>query len=207
MQMSSDPTVYIVDDDSSVREALGRLVKSLRVSVETYASAEEFLAAIDPSRPGCVVLDVRLGATNGLDLQETLVSRGASLPVIVITAYGTVATAVRAMRSGAIDVLEKPFKPREFLDRVQQALELDRKSRQARAERAAVRVAGFNLLTKREQEVLGLSVAGRTAKQIATALNLSVRTVEGHRANILAKLGGRSVSELITRLIQAGEEP
>jgi FixJ family two-component response regulator len=207
MQMTSDPTVYIVDDDSSVREALGRLVKSLRVSVETYASAEEFLGAIDPSRPGCVVLDVRLGATNGLDLQETLVSRRASLPVIVITAYGTVATAVRAMRSGAIDVLEKPFKPREFLDRVQQALEMDRKSRQARAERAAVRVAGFDLLTKREQEVLGLSVAGRTAKQIATSLNLSVRTVEGHRANILGKLGGRSVSELITRLIQAGEEP
>lgn len=203
--MRAEPTVHVLDDDAPVREALRRVIASLRVRVETHASAEEFLKSFDPARPGCLVLDVRLGGTNGLDLQERLVASGASIPVIIITAYGTVQTAVRAMRAGAVDVLEKPFDPRELRDRVRQAVERDRSARRQRAESETLS-AGVELLTPREREVLGLSLVGKTAKEIAEALNLSARTVEVHRARILGKTGASSVAELAKRLTPARSE-
>jgi RNA polymerase sigma factor (sigma-70 family) len=204
--MRAEPTVHVVDDDAAVREALRRVIASLRVRVETHASAEQFLGAFDPARPGCLVLDVRLGGTNGLDLQEQLAASGAPIPVIIITAYGTVQTAVRAMRAGAVDVLEKPFDPRELRERVRQAVERDRSTRRQRAEKETLS-AGVDLLTPREQEVLGLSLVGKTAKEIGEALNLSARTVEVHRARILTKTGASSVSELAKRLSPERSEP
>jgi len=197
--MRPEPTVHVVDDDAAVREALRRVIASLRVRVEAHASAEQFLSAFDPKRPGCLVLDVRLGGASGLDLQEMLAADGVSIPVIIITAYGTVQTAVRAMRAGAVDVLEKPFDPRQLRERVRQAVERDRSARRLRAESETLS-AGVELLTPREQEVLGLSLVGKTAKEIGEALNLSARTVEVHRARILSKTGAGSVSELAKRL-------
>jgi two-component system response regulator FixJ len=193
-------TVYVVDDDASVRAALARLVASLGVRVETCASAAAFLDVLDSGRPGCVVLDVRLGPTDGLDLQDALVARGAAMPVIVITAYGTTATAVRAMRAGALDVLEKPFNPRHLIERIREALERGRLERAQNAIRAMVS-EGADVLSEREQEVLGLSLVGKTAKEIAAALNVSARTVEVHRAHILGKTGARSIADLVRQLL------
>jgi FixJ family two-component response regulator len=198
--MLFEETVYVVDDDASVREALARLIGSLGVRVQGCASAAEFLDVVDVARPGCVVLDVRLGPTDGLDLQETLPARGVAMPVIVVTAYGTAATAVRAMRAGALDVLEKPFDPRHLLQRVREALERGRLSRAQHAIRAMVSEAG-DVLSEREQEVLGLSLVGRTAKEIAALLHLSARTVEAHRARILDKTGARSMADLVRQLL------
>jgi RNA polymerase sigma factor (sigma-70 family) len=204
--MRAEPTVHVVDDDAAVREALRRVIASLRVRVETHASADDFLTAFDPARPGCLVLDVRLAGTNGLDLQEALAASGASVPVIIITAYGTVQTAVRAMRAGAVDVLEKPFDPRELRERVRQAMDRDRAARRQRAQSDTLS-AGVEQLTPREQEVLGLSLVGKTAKEIGEALNLSARTVEVHRARILTKTGASSVSDLAKRLSSNRQEP
>jgi FixJ family two-component response regulator len=198
--MGAEPIVYIVDDDAAVREALSRVIATMRVRVETHATANAFLDAVDLERPGCIVLDVRLGGTSGLDLQEALVARGVAMPVVIITAYGTVNTAVRAMRAGALDVLEKPFDPRLLLDRVRQALERDRASRVSIAARDALST-GIERLTPREREVLGLSLAGKTAREIAAVLDMSVRTVEIHRAHILEKTGAASTSDLAKRLV------
>ena len=193
--MSAEVTVYVVDDSAAVREGLHALLTSVGFRVEACASAEAFLEVHDATKPGVLILDIRLGGSNGLDLQEALAVQNANLPVIIITAYGTVPAAVRAMRAGAVDVLQKPFAPKELVKRVQQAISIAERHRAADARRAALK-EGVERLTPREQEVLGLSFAGKTARQIAETLNLSVRTVETHRAHILAKMGGRSPGDL-----------
>ena len=189
------PTVFVVDDNANVRKSMQALVEASGLAVETYASSAEFLAAYDATRAGCLVLDVRLRGQNGLDLQDELRRRNAILPIIVITGYADVATTVRAFRGGAVDFMRKPVSPRKLLTRIHEAIEDDRRARGAQAERACVtdRIAQ---LTPRERQVMELLAMGRTSKDIATALGLSVRTVEGHRREVLRKMDVDSAAQL-----------
>src|SRR5881628_3539708 len=187
------PTVYIVDDDTEMRETLRSLVSSVNLPVETYASAQEFLETQNGGRAGCLVVDLRMPGLSGIDLQDELVARNAQLPVIMISGYGDVTTAARAMRAGAIDFLEKPISRQLLLDRVREALEVDRQRRRAEAERAA-RVAR---LTPRERQVMELVVSGNTNKVIAIDLGLCEKTVEVHRAHVMEKMKVQSLAELV----------
>jgi FixJ family two-component response regulator len=196
--------VFVVEDDEAVRNSLRGLARSAGLAAEAFASAEEFLEGFDPSRSGCLVLDIRLGSTSGLDLQEELAQRGSSLPVIMITAYGTIPSTVRAMRNGAIDFLQKPFPPRLLLDRIREAIDLDRanRAREKRHARVEAQLAG---LTPREGQVLEHIKLGRTSREIAEALDLSPRTVEGHRQVVLRKLGVNSTAQLMRLLLSLDE--
>lgn len=198
------PTVFVVDDDPGIRDSVTWLFQSVGLPVETYGSAQKFLDTYVPSRPGCLILDVRLPGMGGLDLLEALRRRGATLPVIVVTAFGEVHSAVRAMKGGAIDVMEKPTRDQVLLDRVQQALELDRRTRATLASRAEAS-ARYARLSKRELEVLGMIIGGKANKVIATDLNLSPKTVEAHRAAIMRKLGVHSIAELV-RIVMLAED-
>ncbi len=201
--MKPEATVFVVDDDPSIRRALRRLIDSVELKVETYSSAEDFLNAYDLNRPGCLVLDVRMPGVSGLDLQETLASRDVYLPVIFVTGYGDVPTTVRAMKGGAVDFIEKPFNEQLLLDAVHRAIEEDARLRRERAERADVlrRVA---LLTPREREVLMRVVAGKMNKQIAADLGTSEKTVKVHRARVMSKMQADSVAELVVLAQIAG---
>jgi len=198
------PTVFVVDDDPGIRDSVTWLFQSVGLPVETYGSAQKFLDTYVASRPGCLILDVRLPGMGGLDLLEALRRRGATLPVIVVTAFGEVHSAVRAMKGGAIDVMEKPTRDQVLLDRVQQALELDRRTRATLASRAEA-AARYARLSKRELEVLALIIAGKANKVIATELTLSPKTVEAHRAAIMRKLGVHSIAELV-RIVMLAED-
>jgi len=189
------PTVFVVDDNPSIRKSLKALVESAGLAVETYASATEFLAAYDPKRAGCLVLDVRLRGESGLDLQDELRRRNAILPIIIMTGYADVPTTVRAFKAGAADFLQKPVSPRKLVAQIREAIEVDQRARDAEAERVAVgdRVAE---LTPRERQVMELLATGSSSKDIATALGLSVRTVEGHRREVLRKMDVDSAVQL-----------
>jgi FixJ family two-component response regulator len=190
----AESTVFVVDDDKGVRRSLTALGQAHGLAVEAYASGEAFLAAYDPARSGCLVLDVRLAAgKNGLDLQDELRRRGHDLPIIVMTGYGSVSASVRAFRSGAVDFLEKPVVPRVLLGRIREALAAD----QRRQERSAVRLR-LARLTSREREVAGLLVKGKRSKEVAAALRISPRTAEGHRRQVLRKMEVGSMAELAT---------
>lgn len=203
--MSLDvPRVFVVDDDAAVRESLALLVKSMSLAAETYASAQEFLEHYDGTRPGCLVLDIRMPLMSGLDLQQVLASRGLDVPIIFITGHGDVSMAVQAMRAGAVDFLEKPFKDQDLLDRIYQALELDRRRRAALEDAAAVR-ARFATLTPREREVLERLVLGQANKVIAVELALSERTVEIHRAKVMSKTAAKSLAELVALVTRLRE--
>jgi two-component system response regulator FixJ len=199
-----DPTVFVVDDDPGIRDSVTWLFQSVGLRVETYGSAQEFLETYVTTRPGCLILDVRLPGMGGLDLLDALRRRGATLPVIVVTAFGEVHSAVRAMKGGAIDVMEKPTRDQVLLDRVQQALDLDRRKRASLASRSEA-AARYARLSKREVEVLRLIIAGKANKVIASDLTLSTKTVEAHRAAIMRKLGVQSVPELV-RIVLLAEE-
>src|SRR5262245_14107987 len=201
---ADEPTVFVVDDDPGIRDSVTWLFQSVGLPVQTYGSAQEFLDTYVVSRPGCLILDVRLPGMGGLDLLEALRRRGATLPVIVVTAFGEVHSAVRAMKGGAIDVMEKPTRDQVLLDRVQQALELDRRTRASLATRAEA-AARYARLSKREVEVLRLIIAGKANKVIAIELTRSPKTVEAHRAAIMRKLGVRSTAELV-RIVMLAEE-
>lgn len=189
------PTVFVVDDNPSVRKSLQALVEAAGLAVETYASAGEFLAAYDPRRAGCLVLDIRLRGESGLDLQDDLRKRNAMLPIIIMTGYGDVPAAVRAFKGGAVDFLRKPVPPKQLLAQIHDAIEDDRRAREAAAQRATVtdRIAQ---LTPRETQVMELLAVGKSSKEISTALDLSVRTVEGHRRNVLRKMDVESAAQL-----------
>ena len=190
----AESTVFVVDDDKGVRRSLTALGRAHGLAVETYASGEAFLAAYDPARPGCLILDVRLAAgKNGLDLQDELRRRGHDLPIIVMTGYASVSASVRSFRGGAVDFLEKPVVPRALLARIREALAVD----QQRQERSAVR-RRLARLTSREREVAGLLVKGKRSKEIAAALRISPRTAEGHRRQVLRKMEVGSTAELAT---------
>ena len=190
------PTVYVVDDSPALRKSLRWLIKSAGLTAETYGSAREFLDAYDPTKPGCLVLDVRLQQMSGLDLQAELAARRVPTPIIIITAYGDVPTAVRALRGGAVDYIQKPFSDQLLLDRIWQAIERDREARRTEAIRAEV-AQRLARLTPREREVMGGLVAGMTSREIAADLRLSVRTVEAHRAQVLAKMEVDSGTKLV----------
>ena len=190
------PTVFVVDDDEAVRGGLKTLLQSIGLRVQVYASAQDFLAGYHPEAPGCLVLDIRMPGMGGLDLQERLAQQGVRLPIIFLTGHGDVPAAVRALKAGAMDFLEKPFNSQVLLDRVQQAIlrDAEARSRSAEESRIADRLA---TLTAREHEVLHMLIAGKANKVIAMDLEISERTVEFHRGKIMKKMQARSLAELI----------
>src|SRR4029077_6235252 len=197
------PTVFVVDDDRAMRESLSWLLDSVGLHVLSYATAADFLADYDPAHPGSLVLDVRMPGMSGLDLQAELARRGVELPTIVITGHAGVSLPVRALKSGAIDFIEKPFSDQLLLDRVRQALEIDRQSREVRARREEARRRS-GPLSARGREVLELVAAGKANKEVAAALGLSPKTVEVHRAHVMSKMAVDSLAELIRVAILAG---
>ena len=191
-----DSIVYVVDDDSSVREAIKSLIRSVGLRVETFGTAQEFLKSARPDAPGCVVLDVRLPGLSGLDLQRELAANGINLPVIFITGHGDIPMSVRAMKAGALEFLTKPFRDQDLLDAILQALERDLSARQQRSETAELRER-FDSLTAREREVMGLVVSGLLNKQIAGELGTSEVTIKIHRSQVMKKMGAGSLAELV----------
>lgn len=198
--MNPEITVFVVDDDQAVRDSLALLVHSVGLQVETFASAGDFLDAYRPDRPGCLITDIRMPGMSGLELQEQLCADGHHIPVIVLTGFGDVPAAVRALKAGAVDFVEKPFNPQALLDLVQQAIVRDTEIREQAAHEArlAERTA---LLTPREQEVMELVVAGKANKVVAIDLSISERTVELHRARIMKKMRARSLAELVRMVL------
>ncbi len=198
--MSLEITVFVVDDDQAVRDSLALLVQSVGMDVETFASARDFLDAYRPDRRGCLITDIRMPGMSGLELQEQLSADGHHIPVIVLTGFGDVPTAGRALKGGAVDFVQKPFNPQALLDLVQQAIVRDGEIREdaAREAELAQRMA---LLTPREQEVMALVVAGKANKVIAIDLSISERTVELHRARIMKKMQARSLAELMRMVL------
>ncbi len=193
------PTVFVVDDDPDIREAVALLMKSVRLPVRSFAGAAEFLAAWDPDQPGCLVLDVRMPGMSGLELQNELNDRGAGIPIVFLSGHGDISMALRAVREGAVDFLEKPFRDQALIDAVHAALGLDESRRKARTEGDRV-LALVGSLTPREAQVSELVASGRSSPEIARSLKLSSRTVEMHRARAMRRLGVDGVAEL-TRLI------
>ncbi len=194
--MAPRPTVFIVDDEAAVRESLRALVDTIGLNVETYASFREFLDVYSPDRAGCLVLDVRMPGMSGIEGLETLKAQGITLPVIVITGYGNVVTAVRAMKGGAVEFFEKPFNNQELLDAVQRCVMQSIKSSQDRGQRDAI-IARRALLTPREREVMDLVVAGEPNRAIALQLEIARRTVEAHRAQVMKKMRAARVQDLV----------
>ncbi|MGB5294096.1 MAG: response regulator FixJ [Thermoanaerobaculia bacterium] len=192
----SPATVFVVDDDEAVRESLALLLRSVELAVATFSSANEFLDSYDPAAPGCLILDVRLPGMSGLELQQRLADDGADLPIVFITGHGDVPMAVRAMRRGAVDFLQKPFSDQELLDRVQQAL-AEQSQRRQQSESKAEIAQRIRSLTPREHEVMELIVEGLANKVIANRLGTSQRTVEVHRANVMRKMQADSVARLV----------
>jgi two-component system, LuxR family, response regulator FixJ len=204
--MKEEPaTVFIVDDDEAIRSSLKLLLKTLGLPAIAYGSAQEFLAAFDPQRPGCLVLDIRMPGMSGLELQQALNARGALLPVIFITGHGDVPMAVEAMREGAMDFLQKPFRDQDLIDRINKALERDRSGRELLSNRARLQ-ARIAALSPREQQVLAEITQGKINKVIAAELDLSQRTVEIHRSRIMEKMGANSLAHLVRMVIDAGTE-
>jgi len=193
---AEDAIVYVVDDDLSVREALRSLIRSVGLRCETFASAAEFLRYPRAEDPSCVVLDVQLPDASGLDLMGVLDAEEAPIPIIFITGHGTIPMSVRAMKSGAMEFLTKPFREEDLIAAMRQALERDSAARQQRAELAGMRER-MKRLTPREREVLGLVVAGRMNKQIAAELGTAEQTIKQHRGRVMKKLGVDSVAELV----------
>ena len=202
--MSYEPTVFVVDDDPAMRKSLRWLLQSVGFTVEAFESAEAFLARIDPSLHGCLILDVRMPGMGGLNLQDALAARGVDLPTIVITGYAEVPSAVRAMKAGAIDFLEKPFGDEVLLERVRRALEIERHRRDTRAVRESARVR-LGALTARERQVFDELVQGRSNRAISAALGIAEKTVEVHRASVMRKLNATSLTDVI-RLAMAAED-
>ena len=198
--MNNEPTVYVVDDDAAIRDSLRLLIETARLRVATFANSREFLARYDADVPGCLVLDIRLPDSSGLDLQQQLVAEGIAVPVIIVTGHGDVPIAVRAMRTGAIDFIEKPYDDQVLLDRIRHAVDLDIRNRRDRAQRQDI-LARLALLTPREREVLDGVVGGFANKQIAGDLRISTKTVEAHRAHVMEKMRVDSLAELV-RLVQ-----
>ncbi|HEX9794360.1 MAG TPA: response regulator [Planctomycetota bacterium] len=192
----SSPVIYLVDDDAALLDSMRWLLESADMKVRACGSAAEFLETYEKSRPGCVVLDVRMPGMGGIELQEQMRRREISVPVIVTSAFGDVSTTVRAMKLGALDFLEKPFSDDVLLDRIHKALEIDDEQRANLAQRDEMRDR-WNTLTAREKDVGELVVAGMSNKVIASRLGVSVKTVEAHRAKVMSKMKASSVAELV----------
>lgn len=194
--MSVKSTVFIVDDDEAVRDSLSWLMQSVGLSTETFPSADAFLQGFGEDRPGCLLLDIRMPGISGLELQSLLRERGFRLPLVVISGHADVPMAVRALKAGAFDFIEKPFNDQLLLDTVQRAIEHDRQQRESHA-RVDVWRRRLDTLTPREREVLQLVVGGASNKQISSELGVSMKTVEAHRARVMEKLQADSLSHLV----------
>jgi FixJ family two-component response regulator len=190
------PTVFVVDDDRSVREALASLLGSVALRVECFASVPEFLPFRRPDAPACLVLDVRMAGLSGLDLQRQLAAQEEAIPIIFITAYGDIPMAVAAMKAGAVEFLPKPFRDHDLLDAVRRALERDRSNR-VRREAITVLRKRHEHLTAREREVMARLAKGRLNKQIAADLGIGEYTVKAHRRRVMAKMRATTFAELV----------
>ena len=196
MKSATVPTVVIIDDDRGVRQAIHDLVESVGLRAESFATGEEFLGRKHTERPSCLVLDVRLPQMSGLDFQRRLAETGAQIPIIFITAHGDIPMSVRALKSGAVEFLTKPFRDQDLLDAIQQALERDRIAQKEQAEIHGLR-GRYHALTVREREVMTLVVSGMLNKQIAAEIGASEATVKVHRGNAMHKMQAASVVDLV----------
>jgi len=190
------PTVFIVDDDPAIRFAMQALMDSVNMEHEIFASGDEFLENADDHRAGCLVLDIRMPGLGGLELQEELLKRDSTLPIIFITGHGDVPMAVDAMQKGAVDFIQKPFRDQDLLDRIREALKTDQERREEQQKHAEV-AERLARLTNREREVFDLVVTGKPNKVIAYELGVSQRTVEIHRARVMEKMQARSLADLV----------
>jgi FixJ family two-component response regulator len=202
----AEATVFVVDDDPSVRRSTERLVRSMGFDVRSFASASEFLGQARVQGPACLVLDVRLPGLGGLDLQGELARAGVPIPIIFITGHGSIPMTVRAMKAGAVEFLTKPVRPRDLLAAIRAAIERDRASQRARREAEGLRER-YDRLTPREREVLALVVRGQLNKQIAGELATSERTIKFHRAHVMEKMATASLAELVQMAGQLGISP
>jgi len=192
----SDPIVFVVDDDASVRDAVKKLIASVGLRVETFESAREFLSHKRPEAPGCLVLDVRLPDLGGLEFQRALAEANVHIPIIFITGHADVPMTVRAMKAGAVEFLTKPFRGQELLGAIQEAIAKDRVAWSERAQMKELR-ARYDSLTVREKEVLRLVVSGLLNKQIGAELGTSELTIKTHRGHVMQKMGAESLADLV----------
>jgi len=196
MKPAGVPTVFIIDDDRGMRQAVQDLVESVGLRAESFATGQEFLNRQPTSDPSCLVLDVRLPQMSGLDFQRRLTEIGMQIPIIFITAHGDVPMSVRALKSGAVEFLTKPFRDQDLLDAIQQALQRDRAAREQQVEVDGL-LGRYQALTAREREVMGLVVSGMLNKQIASEIGASEATVKIHRGNVMQKMQAGSLIELV----------
>jgi FixJ family two-component response regulator len=200
--MAENPTVFIVDDDAAVRDALALLMRSANLTAAVFGGAREFLQTVPEDSPGCLILDVRMPEFDGLELQKELAVRGSRLPIIMLTGHGDIPMAVQALRAGALDFIPKPFESKALLARVHEALELDARTRQQQLDRAEIR-ARLAKLTPREEQVLTFVTEGLSTKAIAAALGSRFNTVQNQRAAVLKKMHAESTADLVRMVMIA----